>query len=242
MERVDRMLNLLKAVQKIPGAISMTEAFALYHTILNNLEATVTGIAVDLGSNAGKSSIIASTAISDLDRQDEFHLVDPVYDLENENEWKNTIQGSADKMPWPFCRKKTFQRNLKSTLKKYSNLKHVLYGVTSRTYLTIDRVYSYVFIDSDDHQIELVSFEGLAVLHQVCMGGLVFFHDYGGNYIAPGIVYDKMVETKLYEPVEIDWKRAIKFVNVHDLEKDNNSWHFKDMDNPTFLGCLKRVR
>jgi hypothetical protein len=233
--------NLLELVRKTPGAVSMTELFGLFDTVVNNLQCPM-GVAVDLGSNAGKSSFVGSAALSAIFRTDTFHLVDPVYDLTNEEEWKNTFQKTVDNLPWGYCKEKNFKKDLLRKLKKVSKLEHVLYGVTSLTYLKESRNYSYVFIDSDDHQLDLLHQETRMLLEKVMVGGLIFFHDFMGNYVAPGMTADYMVGTGLYEYVDIDWQKAINFVNKYDLEKDNNTWHFKDMANPNFLGCIKRVK
>ena len=235
------MLSLLAIAQKTPGAVSITELYGLFDTVVNNLQCPM-GIAVDLGSNAGKSSLIGSAALSAIFRTDKFHLVDPVYDLTNEAEWKNTFQKTVDNLPWGYCKEKNFKKDLMRKMKKASTLKHVLYGVTSLTYLKESRNYSYVFIDSDDHQLDLLYQEEKMLSDKVMIGGLIFFHDFMGNYVAPGIIATHMVETGMYEFVEIDWQKAISFVNKYDLEKDNNTWHFKDMANPNFLGCIKRVK
>ncbi len=235
------VLELLKIVQKTPGAISMTEAFGVFDTIMNNLKCSV-GIAVDLGSNAGKSSLIGTSALSALNRMDVFHCVDPVYDLNNEKEWANTFQKTADNMPWGICRELDFKKNLLNKLQSVSSLHHTLYGETSLTYLKTPRSFSYVFLDSDDHQLELIMQEVKMLMEQVMVDGLLFFHDFMGNYVAPGMAYEYLVDTGYYEPVHINWDKAIEFVNKYNLEEDNDSWHFKHLENPNFAGCLKRIK
>lgn len=235
------MINLWRTIQNTPGAVAITEMVGLYNTILDNLNCS-NGIAADLGSNAGKSSLAASVALSKLGRNDEFHLVDPIYDLTNQAEWAKTVQKTSDKMPWGFCRRETFQKDLLNKLEKFSSLEHILYGITSLTYLETIRSYSYVFIDSDDHQFELVMWEARRILEQVKIGGLVFFHDFEGNYPTPGMAYEYMIDVGMYKPIEIDWGKAIDYVNKYDLERENDSWHFPNLTNPTFLGCLKRVK
>ena len=73
--------DLIELFKKVPGAISVAEGIALYKIITENLS-TPMGIAetfVDLGSYAGKSSLIGVTAINDLNRFGAFIMVEPAY-------------------------------------------------------------------------------------------------------------------------------------------------------------------
>jgi len=238
------MIQLFEKAKCVPGAISMTEAYALFDTITKNLSGkTPEAHALDLGSHAGKSSCVAAAALAFLGRAEIFHMVDPVYDLNNEQAWKQTVQGSASRMPWSYCNNVVFKDEVLDLVHSVSGNVPFLHGLSSvdffRTYP--NEKYSYVFIDSDDHQPELVLTEVNILQDRVLPGGLVFFHDFKNQYHGPAMAHEWLVRTGKYESIDIDWSTAKSIVNEYRLEVGNNSWHMPGVDNPNFLGVVRRL-
>lgn len=230
-----RPIEVFRTVNKIPGAISMTEAVALYDTIRSALK-SFSGIAADMGSHAGKSSIIGAKALADSGFENDFYMVDLAYDLENA-EWETTVQGSADLMPWGYLRNgnEAVEQRAKEVYKNIS-----LLGLSSLQFLADFDELSYAFIDTDDHQPELVMKEVKAIEDIVLPGGLVFFHDYNNQYKGPRMGYRYLVKTRKYEAIEINWKSAKSYADENDLEVDNDSWHMPGVSFPCFIGCVRR--
>lgn len=232
-----RPLKLFQEAKKIPGAISMTEAVGIYDTITMYLE-NYHGIAVDLGSHAGKSSIIAAKALADVGYAGTMFLVDLVYDLDNPA-WSQTIQGSSAKMPWAHCHKKDFKGKIKKAIGRYLEVE--LKGLSSLQFLAERRPISYAFIDVDDHQPELVFEEIHKIENLVVPGGLVVFHDFKNQYTAPAEAHLCLIKTSKYENIAIDWDSARAYAKKYQLEIGNDSWHMPGQEYPAFVGCARRV-
>jgi len=232
-------MQMFEDVKKIPGAISMTESVGIYRTVIGSLQGDPHGVAVDLGSNAGKSSIVGAKALADVGFKGRFFMVDLAYDLMNP-EWKHTTQGDADLMPWGYLREPNAKATIKKRVEKY--YPHVvLAGLSSIQFLSQAKgPVSYAFIDSDDHQVELVHQEVRMLEHLVSPGGLVFFHDFRNQYIGPAKAYEYLISTGKYEAIEIDWKSAIEYAKENKLEDGNDSWHMPGVDFPIFVGCVRR--
>lgn len=234
-------IELFEHIKKIPGAVSITEMVALYDTIRKNIQCRDRlTVALDLGSHAGKSSCAGSAALSSLGRYDIFLMIDPVYDLGNDEAWKRTVQGSADKMPWGHVREEGFKKRVLENVQKHSSLLHRMYGTYSLHMLEDAANVSYVFIDSDDHQPELVSQEVAKLEDRVLPGGLIFFHDFNNQYHGPRMAYNWLVQRGKYEPIGIDCPSAIQFVQENNLEDGNDSWHMPGEKYPCYIGCVRR--
>ena len=94
-----------------------------------------------------------------------------------------------------------------------------------------------VFIDSDDHQEELVMAEVIALKPRLEHGALVFFHDFGNQYHGPKNAYRHVVENWGWEPVEIPDDEARGLAAGY--EADNDSWHMPGESAPCYVGCLR---
>lgn len=223
-----------------PGAVSVTELFGLNATILSYLEARE-GIAVDLGSHAGRSSMVAAKVLSDKNRKDHFNLVDLVYDLKN-GDWGFSILKSADNMPWRYVRDEFFMGNILQKMECHSDLNIRLLGLSSRQFFALNRgkKFSYVFIDSDDHQVDLVLYEAKELENSMLKGGLIFFHDYRNQYRGPSEALEYLISTDKYEEIGISWENAIEETKKSELIHDKFSWHMPGVEFPTYLGCVRR--
>ena len=102
-------------------------------------------------------------------------------------------------------------------------------------------MFTYVFIDSDDHQQELVMKEAELIKDRIVPGGLVFFHDFMNQYIGPAMGHGYLIAKCGFEKINIDWAQAEAFTREHDLEKNNDSWHMPGVDYPKHLGCVRKL-
>jgi len=242
-------LNLMKI---IPGAVSTAEMIAVSSCIRKYVTCKCDRfvVAADFGSHAGKSSIMASHTLSSMGRNDLFCLVDPLYDLTNEEAWKDTVQGSATKIPWGYCKDDNFKETVIRRVEQYSDLTHILRGMTSIQFLDFykDFRFSYVFIDSDDHQEELVKKEVGIIKDRLLVGGIMMFHDFGNQYIQPQIAANELAKTDNFELLDIDWDTILKYCNDYKTEVGNDTWQNPNADRtkvdliPNFVGGVVRVR
>ncbi len=239
---VSDLIDILNYVKKIPGALSVTEMVCLYFTLSQYFSLKV-GVTLDLGSHAGKSACIASAAFGLWDKNISFFLIDPLYDLENETAWKNTTQGCVENIPWNYCKEENFKEEVKKRIVEFSqNVVPHLIGLTSLQFFNQSTIkeFDYVFIDSDDHQKELILKEVDYLKDKISLGGLIFFHDFNNQYVGPIQAYDYLLGTGHFEMILLDWNKALDFVKQGDLEKNNSSWHMPGEEYPTYLGCLRR--
>jgi hypothetical protein len=242
-----RLPEIVEKAKKVPGAISVTEMVVIHNLVLHELRAVGRLWAIDLGAHAGKSSMMASSAMSRMGRADLFCMVDLIYDLENPA-WWDTYQGNAAKrdgndvkhhIPWPIAKDPLQFPKIIDWHNSVSNLDVTLFGNSSMQFLEkFNGPFSYAFVDTDDHQAELVMDEARALENEMAIGALIIFHDYG-NYRGPVLAGDYLLSTGKYEAIMIDWTVANRLVEKHNLEGGNDSWappHHK------YLGCFRRVR
>lgn len=235
------MLNndVVQHFKTIPGAISVTEAIALYHIIITNLSCSDTlRRFVDLGSHAGKSSLIALTALNDLGVVGEFQMVDPAFDVNDKF-----------REGWKYFSEKDYIEKIRNSVKRfiinpsiYVNLYVLFYGMTSEEFCHREEPVWYVFIDTGEHSAESLAPEVAWVERNLMPGGIVVFHDYMNQYTAPKEAADRMIESKKFELIPIDWAPIIEYVKENNLEEGNNSWHMLGNPNPNFIGALRRCR
>lgn len=168
------------------------------------------GVWIELGSYKGKSAI---SAASILDRKRLLHMVDPIYADHNIS---NEVFGIVSK----YCDPVLVQEGSPDVLSRFEE-------------------YSYVFVDSGDHQ-SLPMIEVKILEDKMCVGGIVCFHDFNSQFLQVREAYDYLLGTGKYEEIKIDWDAIVNYVRENDLEKGNNSWHHNELDFPCFVGALKR--
>ncbi len=243
-----RLPEIVEKAKLVPGAISVTEMVAIHRLVLHELRAVGRLWAIDLGAHAGKSSMMASSAMSDMGRLDLFCMVDLIYDIDNPA-WEDTYQGNQARkhniddvrecIPWPIAKDPLQSLNIIGWHNSVSNLDVRLFGRSSLQFLNeCNGPFSYAFVDTDDHQEELVTAEARALEDKMALGALVIFHDYG-NYHGPVMAGDYLVSTGKYVQVKVDWKFADSIVEQNNLEGGNDSWagpHHK------YLGCFRRIK
>lgn len=235
---MNSLIPMLEFFKRIPGAISVTEAIALYLLIQNHL----TSVAIedesylDFGSHAGKSSLIAIAALSNLERKGIFHMIDPAYDEKSPFRQTGNVFAPED------YKEKIF-RNVHAFARK--GMRTIMIGATSEEYiqkkLDLERI-AYTFIDSGNHDDESVKIELDYIVPRMITKGLIVFHDFDNQYIAPSKAAARLVESKRFESILIDWDPIINFVIENDLEKRNDSWHMNGHPHPNFLGAVRRIR
>ena len=228
------MNELLALFRSIPGAISVTEALALYDVIYNKLSTKEgdTETFVDFGSHAGKSSLIAITALSDSNRKGKFYMIDPVFNPNN-----------SFKANWDSFKAPTYLGDIKEKVTQFSiNIEPIMIGETSEIAVTTlnQLEISYAFIDTADHGKEILSVECGYLKNRMKKGGLIVFHDYENQFTATTDALKNLVDSNLFVHIPIDWEPIIQEVLIHNLEVDNNSWHMPGHSHPNFIGVVRR--
>lgn len=226
--------EFVEGFKKIPGAISVTEAMAIVETTRFHLK--VGGYALDLGSNAGKSSLAGGFGISLSGAENEgFLLVDLIYDPVGK--WKEQYAYTAD----PEFRFKVHQRAT-----RYLKSPGALFGEFSVKFM--DRLleqnhpfFHYVFIDTGEHIFEEVNAEMERVEKLTCPGGLVFLHDYKNQFHGVEQAAKIFIGKGTFEEIPIDWNHCRNLALMFGGEQGNDSWHMPGQDFPNYVGCLRRL-
>jgi len=222
--------------KKCPGAFSVCESIALMNITSQVPEG---GNFIEAGSNAGKSGMSAAYGLP----KGNFYMIDPIFDLENLEAWEHTIQGHPKNLAWEYASQSDFKERVKKRILFASDHKVVpiLLGSYSEKELPLHGRYSFVFIDSDNHSPERVFAEINIVAGKMVKGGIIAFHDFGNQYIAPREAHQYLINTGEYEDVPIDWDLIFNYVRENELEEGNNSWHEKGSEEfPKFVGAVKR--
>ena len=222
--------------KKTPGAISVCESIGI-----NWLSKQAPkGVFMDIGSNAGKAAMSAA-AVASLSRDmHPMYLVDPIYDMTNRESFKHSIQGSPENVPWGYAFDPKFNGIVETRIKSVSVMNPKLLGDFSVSAIKKFDNYAYVFIDSDDHQPELVMEEVKLLEDRMVPGGIISFHDFRNQYHGPYEGYLYLLSTGKYETIDIPWSEIQAYVSENNLEEGNDSWHMPGVDFPCFVGAVKR--
>jgi len=192
------------------GALSCCESIA----ILNLAAQAPDGKFLELGVAEGKSAMSAALVMNN----NIFILVDPV--LADEN-----LQIAINDKIF-----RTAQRNIRTEFAVGYSL----------DFITKYDNYAYVFVDSGSHQDGLPMKEAVMLEDRLLPGGLIVWHDFKSQFKEVEEAYNYLLSTGKYEEVAIDWLSIIDFVRETGLEKDNTSWHHRELEFPCFVGALKR--
>ena len=237
-------LNLFKST---PGAISVHEMVA----IINIAAQAPKGTCAEMGSHRGKSGIAAAIGLGHTDNHI-LHMVDPLYDMENLEAWSHADQKHPDNA-WQGAKDQGFKAEVEWTIFAASNKNVETGDITPNLhgdYSTnaIPRLHSehgdfgYVFIDSDQHQYELVKEECELLRNKMAIGGIICFHDFQSQFTGVERAYREMLEGGQYKEVPIDWEHIKAYVKDIGGEKGNTSWHHTDKEAPCFVGAIKKIR
>jgi len=241
---MNELLPLINFFKTIPGAISVTEAIALYRVIQDSLctKEKYNEVFIDFGSYAGKSSLIAITALSELYRRGLFIMIEPAYDPNGSCRTIGPSFAPDDYLDRIRENVSAFAYNVIS--KEHPNITPVLFGYTSEEAIKNhlgDLNISYAFIDTGEHSEESIAIEVNYLRDRMLPGGLIVFHDVGNQYIAPTKAAYELVQSGHFEAIKIDWEPIFTFVAEHELEKGNDSWHMIGHLHPNFIGAVRRL-
>lgn len=229
--------DFIDRFKKCQGAFSVAESIALM-----NITAIVpegVGNYIECGSNAGKSGMSAAYGLP----KGTFYMIDPIFDLKNREAWKHTIQGEPENLAWGYVKEDGFNEMVKERITLASNgrVTPILLGSYSEAELPKYPPYSFAFIDSDNHQWERVFSEVKILEDNMVSGGIIAFHDFGNQYIAPQEAHAYLLGTCKYDNIVIDWGTIFNYVRENNLEEGNDSWHQAGSNEfPRYVGAVRR--
>lgn len=202
-----------------PGAMSTAEAIFMYNACLK-----VNGdyVAVEMGTFKGKSALVTMMA------------------------WKHKGQKVLNLLE-PEFENLTFLQEAHRNIKQFQN-RHcdnttcVFLKNLSTDFLPLHNKYSYIMWDSGSHSHELVQAEKPLLEDKVEQGGIIVMHDINSQFTACTEAYHEFITSGKYEAVEFNWQEIFDYVQEHQLEEGNNSWHlYPELSHPpNFIGALKR--
>ena len=227
-----------------PGAISVHEMMA----IINVAAQAPKGTCAEMGSHRGKSGIAASIGLSSTENH-ELHMVDPLYDMENLEAWSHADQKHPDNA-WQGAKESDFRQKLIQYVSfatgEPAKVKPILHGDYSTNAIPgLHKQYgdfAYVFIDSDQHQYELVHAECELLRDRMMIGGIIAFHDFQSQFSGVEQAYREMLQGGFYQEIPIDWDRIKTYVKDIGGEAGNESWHHTDKEAPCFFGAIRRLK
>jgi hypothetical protein len=203
--------DFLEIFKQTNGALSVAESIAITNLAA---QAPENGLACEFGVYNGKSAMSAMAG----GKFAEFHLIDTEF---SKSISVNEVGAGIVKAVPNYCRMA------------------FIVG-SSLDYLAgSDYKFSYVFVDSGDHQ-ELPMKEVLALEDRMVQGGIIGFHDLFAQFIQVNEAYQYLLGTGKYEEVKPNWDEIVSYVNENELEVGNISWHHQELQNPCFVGALRR--
>jgi len=230
--------ELYDVFRDVQGAIAVTEAIGIYNFVKQFLQ-TQEGIAADLGSHGGKSSMFAALGLYEMGYEKDFNMVDLLYDPNNPD-WATAYFGKFENVPWGFVNDPEFPEKWRKLVGLFCEDRVKINGRSSLQFINENELFCYIFIDTDDHRPELVMSEAKALQDKMAPGGIVLFHDYKNQFIGPLRAVEYLESTGVYEIIEMDWNPIKAYVKEGDLEAGNNSWQDFEGDHyPIFVGGVR---
>jgi hypothetical protein len=147
-------------------------------------------------------------------------------------------------MGWLYFKEDGFYDKVKENIyvASHGKIVPVLLGDYSENVLPKHDNIAYCFIDSDNHSHERVVAEIEILKPKMIKGGIIAFHDFGNQYIAPREVHQQLIDTGEYENINIDWESIFNYVRENDLETGNESWHEKGSNEfPCYVGAVRKI-
>lgn len=170
------------------------------------------GIYLECGTAYGKSAMVAASMLPETGV---YHLLEPLF----KSEISETEVGEV--------------------VKKYFNGIINPYVNLSNDFIPHYEKYSYVMLDSGDHD-EIVMQEVELIKDRMVSGGVIVFHDLDSQFVRVREAFNYLLNTGNYEEIKPDWEEIKKYVIENELEKDNSSWHHTELETPCFIGAVKR--
>lgn len=207
-----------KIFKETNGALSCTEAVA----IMNIAAQAPEGRYIELGTYEGKSAMSAALTL----KHGVFLLVDPEFTLDNFSDIIHTVS-----------RVSTNELKVDTVTGFSTEVIPIIDKIPENKY---GKKYSYVFVDSGSHQDGLPMQEVKLLEDRMIQGGIIAFHDWDSQFKEVKEASDYLVGTGKYEYIPINWDEIIAYVNENNLEEGNESWHHNELQNPCFVGAVKR--
>ncbi len=170
------------------------------------------GTYIECGVAYGKSAMSACVSL----KGGMFHLIDPIFE-----------------------ERKVLDSVYKTVASVSTDIKIKMYAKYSTDFLPSLAPYSYVMLDSGDHDL-IVMEEINLVKDNMVSGGVIVMHDLDSQFIKVREGYDYLLGTGNYDEIKPDWEEIIKYVDENNLEFQNQSWHHQELKNPCFVGALRR--
>lgn len=211
--------NFWRIFKSTNGALSASEAIA----IMNIAAQVPEGRYLELGTYKGKSALSAAAGL----KQGWFGLVEPEF---KDREWRDEV---AIKVSLCADENNCNQKMVELFIETFAD-----YSTNIIPRLETD--FAYVFIDSGSHQDGLPMQEVKLLEDRMVQGGIIAFHDWKSQFIEVEEAYNYLLGTGKYEEIIIDWDEINRYVNDNNLNKGNLSWHHTELENPNFVGALRR--
>lgn len=243
-----KQLDLFK---RTPGAISVHEMVAIMNVVAKVPNPGAYAFA-EMGSHRGKSGVPTAIGMCKVGRGDgsgngmRLYMVDPLYSMDNLEAWKHSCQGHPDNA-WQGAREPGFCGSVANVIAEASDdyvVATLMGDYSTHAIPEIGGPFAYAFLDSDQHQYELVKEELELLRDRMAVGGIIGFHDFQSQFLGVEQAYREMLQGRgdgiEYHEVPIDWPEIKKWVAANGGEKGNDSWHHNEMDAPCFFGALIR--
>lgn len=232
----------LEIFKVTPGAFSVCEMVCL-HNLANLIPEN--GSLLDLGTNASKAALAFASGLASNEGAEprSMFCIDPIFSLDNREAWSHSIQGVPENCPWAWAHDPEFVSKVKQGIWDISCGKVEAFPIGDYSENAIPKhgTYAWAFIDTDDHQEELLRSELALLKDRMAIGGIIGFHDFG-NYPAVERVMREFLSNGCYQEVPIDWDSIREFVRVGDHEKDCDSWHCRSEELPCHVAAIRRIK
>lgn len=233
--------EIIDLFKTTPGAISLHEFFAIKWLVGLS---PFGGTHIDIGTNAGKAAIAQAAG---LPRGSEINCVDTVFDLSNDEAWKdNHQQPDRNTTGWSWIYEKDFKQRVIDRIETASNrgISVLLHGESALT--AIPRIgagrIGFAFSDADSANKWLVDGIATALAPNMVKGGIIAWHDWNSQFAPPKEASDHLISTGEFEQVSIPWdeiKEAVDSIGGEHV--GNDSWHHRETARPMFVGAVRRL-
>lgn len=234
--------KLIELFKTTPGAISLHEFFAISWLA----EQAPPGECIDLGTNAGKAAVAQAIGLGRQGAPRQMHCIDTVFDLENDKAWRdNHMQPDRNTTGWSWIYQPNFLECVQHRIKfaGSGNVAVKLIGesvITETPRIGKDGV-AFAFSDADSANKWLVDGIADALSPNMVKGGIIAWHDWNSQFVAPKEASDRLIATGIFEQVAIPWDEIKEAVDsVGGEHSGNDSWHHRETERPMFVGAVRK--
>lgn len=201
---------------------------------------------MDIGTNNARIAVMVAHGLARQGQPRDLFCIDTVFDLNNEQAWKdNHTHAGPMTTGWPWIYETDFHDKVQARILNASGHLITPHLIGESALKAVPELakpgVAFAFSDADSTMKWLVDGIVDSLAPKMVVGGIIGFHDFRSQFVAPHEAADRLVETGVFEEIEISWDDIQAAVDSIGGEDHRNSWHHNETARPMFVGAIRRV-